>query len=121
MAKDKTVPKGEVIVDSIAKHMDRRFLSSIDLIGSGEVSLTIDRVERLETIEYANGNTDSNVIMLYFKETSKPLTLNVTNIKAIVEITGTNKAGDWTGKKIKLAVKKVKAFGKLTDAVRVIG
>ena len=121
MAKDKGIPKGEVIVDSITKHMDRRFLSSLDLMGAGDVSLTIDRVEHLTSIEYANGNTDTNVIMIYFKESQKPLSLNVTNIKAIVAIAGTNKAGEWTGKKVKLAVKKVKAFGKMQDAVRVVG
>ena len=115
------IPKGDVITDSITKHMDRRFLSSIDLVGAGEVELTIDRVEHLAEIKYANGNKDANVNLLYFKETDKPLTLNVTNIKAIVSFTGTNKAGEWSGKKVKLAAKKVQAFGKMQDAVRIVG
>lgn len=115
------IPKGEVIKDSITKHMDKRFLSAIDLIGSDAVALTIDRVEHLDSIEYANGNRDSNVNLIYFKESEKPLSLNSTNIKAIVTILGTNKCKDWTGKKIKLAVKTVKAFGDMRPAVRVVG
>lgn len=120
MAKKKDIPKGEEITDSITKYMDRRFLSSLDLMGVGDVVLTIDRVEHLDKIEYANGNTDTNVNLLYFVETPKPLTLNVTNIKSIVVNLGTNKVSDWKGKKIKLAVKKVSSYGKTVDAVRVV-
>lgn len=121
MSKSKAIPKGTVIKDSITKHMDRRFISSIDLIGNGDVKMTIDRVEHLDGIEYANGNKDTNVNLLYFKETEKPLALNATNIKAIVSIMGSNKVADWEGKKIVLAVRKVQAFGSQKDAVRVIG
>lgn len=117
----KPLPKGEIITDSITKHMDRRFLSSLDLVGAGDVKLTIDRVEHHDTIKYANGSKAENVNLLYFAGTDKPLALNATNIKAIVSITGTNKAGEWKGKIITLAVKKVDAFGKMTDAVRVVG
>lgn len=121
MAKLKDVPKGEEVVDNICNHMDRRFLSSIDLLGAGEVSLTIDRVEHLDSIEFANRNKDANVNLLYFAESKKPLSLNVTNIKAIVSILETNKVAEWKGKKIKVAAKKVKAFGKMQYAVRVVG
>ena len=116
----KPVPKGEEITDSITKHLDKRFLSSIDLIGAGEVALTIDRVEHHKKIEYANGSSDENVNLLYFKETDKPLSLNVTNTKSIIYKLGTTKVSEWKGKKITLAAKKVKAFGKMQDAVRVI-
>lgn len=114
------IPKGTVITDSITKHIDKRFLSSIDLIGSGNVELTIDRVEHLDEIKYANGQKEKNVNLLYFKGSEKPLALNKTNIHAIVTILGTNKVSQWGGKKVKLAVKKVEAFGEIKDAVRVI-
>jgi len=114
------IPKGTVITDSIVKHIDKRFLSSIDLIGSGDVKLTIDRVEHLDKIKYANGQEETNVNLLYFKETEKPLSLNKTNITAIVTILNTNKVQDWAGKKVKLTVQKVEAFGKIADAVRII-
>jgi len=116
----KPIPKGVEISDSITKHIDKRFISSIDLIGSGDVELTIDRVEHLETIKYENGTTESNVNLLYFVETPKPLALNITNIRSIVTILGTNLTKAWKGKKVKLSVKKVKAFGEMRDAIRII-
>ena len=64
------IPKGKEITDAITKHMDRRFLSSLDLMGQGKVELTIDRVEKHDSLRYRNGNTDSNAILIYFKETS---------------------------------------------------
>jgi hypothetical protein len=117
----KPISKGEVVTGSITKMMDRRFLSSLDLIGAGEVELVIDRVEHHKTMEYANGSKDENVNLLYFQGTDKPLALNVTNTKAIIYLLGTTKVKEWTGKTIKLAAQKVKAFGKTQDAVRVVG
>ena len=55
------IPKGEQVKGSITKHMDKRFLSSIDLIGAGEVALTIDRVEHHDKIDYENGSKGENV------------------------------------------------------------
>lgn len=121
MATLKPLPKGEEVTDSITKHIDKRFLSSIDLIGQGEVAMVIDRVEHHANITYANGKKDEKVNLIYFVGTDKPLALNVTNIKSIVSLVGSNKVSDWKGKKIKLAVKKVKAFDEVKDAVRVIG
>jgi hypothetical protein len=119
MSISKPIPKGEEITGAITKHMDRRFLSSIDLIGMGEVELTIARVEKHESLVYANGNKDANAILIYFTETEKPLKLCATNIKSIIMRIGSSKVKDWHGKKIKLKVEKVQAFGKLQDAVRV--
>ena len=115
----KPLPAGEVITGSITKHMDRRFISSVDLVGLGDVELTIDRVEKHATLTYLNGNTDENAILIFFKGTEKPLKLCTTNIKDIILTLGTSKVDDWHGRKIKLCVKKVKSFGKLQDAVRI--
>ena len=117
----KPIKKGEVVTGSICKAMDRRFLSSLDLIGMGEVELTIDRVEHHDKIEYANESSAENVNLIYFKGTDKPLALNVTNIKAIVYLLKSSKVSDWEGKKIKVVAKEVKAFGKIQSAVRVVG
>ena len=116
----KAIPKGKEITGAITKHMDRRFLSSLDLIGMGVVELTVDRVEKVDKLEYLNGNSNDNVILLYFVETDKPLALCATNVKAIIRVMQTSKASDWKGKKIKLQAEKVKAFGKTVDAVRVV-
>jgi hypothetical protein len=113
------LPKGEEITGAITKHMDRRFLSSLDLVGLGAVEVTIDRVEKHAKLDYLNGNTDENAILAYFKGSDKPLKLCTTNINAIITNMGTPKAAEWHGRKITLKVEKVKAFGKMQDAVRV--
>ena len=118
--KSKPIDKGEEVLGSITKHMDRRFLSSLDLMGAGDVKLDIDRVEHLDKVTYANGNTSENVLLMYFVGTDKPLALNSTNIKAIIAILGTNQVKQWKGKSIVLAVKTVQAFGKQQPAVRVV-
>ena len=115
----KPIPKGVEITDAITKHMDRRFLSSLDLVGLGEVEVTIDRVEKHAELEYLNGNKEANAKLLYFVGSDKPLKLCDTNIKAIITNLGTPKVSEWRGKKIRLKVEKVKAFGKVVDAVRV--
>jgi len=115
----KPIPKGEVIEDAITKHMDRRFLSSLDLIGHGEVILTLDRIEKHKELVYGNGNTDADAILAYFKETPKPLKLCKTNIAAIIMQIGSSKVKDWHGQKITLEVQKIQAFGKARPAVRV--
>jgi hypothetical protein len=119
MSELKPIPKGEVITDNITKHIDKRFLSSVDLIGAGAVTLTIDRVEKHAELKYGTGESDKNAILIYFKETPKPLKLCKTNIKNIIYALKTTKTADWTGQKITLEVKTVQSFGKQTPAVRV--
>jgi hypothetical protein len=115
----KPIPKGEVITDVITKHIDKNYLSSLDLMGSGPIGLTIDRVEKHALLTYNNGNTDENAILIYFKETPKPLKLCKTNISLIVMSVGSAKVADWIGKKITLEVQKIQSFGKTRPAVRV--
>lgn len=117
----KAIPAGEVITDSITKHIDKRFLSSVDIIGLGVVELVIDRVEKHKVLQYQNGNKDENAILIYFKGSEKPLKLCKTNITLIIQALKTAKVSDWTGKKIKLEVQNVKAFGAIKPAVRVVG
>ena len=118
----KAIPKGKEITGAITKHMDRRFLSSLDLLGKGEVVLTIDRVEFHEKLEFENGRSEDNVRLLYFQETPKPLAINVTNTNAVARLTGTVIAKEWHGEKIVLNVQKVRGKGgKIVDGVRVIG
>jgi len=119
MAKLEAIPKGELIEDSIIKHIDKRFLSSVDLIGMGAVTLTIDRVEKLAELKYGTGESDKNALLIYFKETPKPLKLCKTNVKNIVYALKTAKAAEWNGKKITMEIKVVQSFGKQVPAIRI--
>jgi len=121
MSATKPIPAGEEIRGAITKHMDRRFLSSLDFMGLGDVALTIDRCEKLAELRYLNGNTEKNAILLYFAETDKPLVLNTTNIRSIVDITGTTKVSAWSGVKITLFTIEGTFFGKPGHAVRIKG
>ena len=115
----KPIPKGVEITDSITKHMDRRFLSSVDLAGQGTVHLTVDRVEQHELLRYENGQTDENAILLHFKEIDRPLKLNATLIKSIIVLTKSNSPSDWKGKQIPFKAQEGVYFGERGLAVRV--
>ena len=83
-----------------------------------EKIVTIKEVKRQLVFNVAtNGKEECTVA--YFVEDVKPLILNVTNCKAISKAWGTPYIDDWPGRKIALRVKRVKAFGEMTDAVRV--
>ena len=114
------IPKGEVISDAITKHMDRRFLSSIDLAGQGVVELEIDRIEKLDELKYDNGQKVYNAILCYFKKPAeRPLVLKATHIKAITRRLKTNNVKDWVGAKIPFHAIEEKAFGEMQLCVRV--
>lgn len=79
---------------------------------------TIEQV-RTESVMNAEGKSD-DCIVCYFKEKNlKPLILNKVNCKMIAKIYNTPYIENWAGKKITMCVKQVKAFGDLTDAVRI--
>jgi hypothetical protein len=115
----KPIPEGENITGSITKHMDRRFLSSVDLAGQGTVWLTVDHLSKHKELVYQNGQKDADVILMHFKELDRPLKLNATNIKAIILRTGTSKVDDWAGVKIPLKAEPGTYFGQPGFAVRV--
>lgn len=118
------IPDSVAITGSVAAHMDARFLSSYDLIGMKDIELTISRVELAENVSFFDLKARKETlkrksILVYFEGAKKPLVLNVTNTKTIIEKLGTNKGSEWIGKKITLYVTRVKAFGASVNAIRV--
>ena len=117
----KPIPKGEVIEDAITKHLDRRFLSSIDLAGQGIVELEIDRVEKLAELKYENGKVDKNVKLCYFKNPpNRPLVLKNCHINEIIKRLKTNNVKAWIGEKIPFHAIEGNFFGTQQLAVRVV-
>jgi hypothetical protein len=57
--------------------------------------------------------------VLAFQGTKKRLVLNVTNARAIAEITGSTETDEWRGRQIALVVTKVEYQGKRQDGIRV--
>ncbi len=112
------IPQGEEITDKITKHLDRRFINSIDLVGEGDVVVTIDRVEKLKSITFENKNTEANPILLYFAKSPKPLVLRKIHASQISSALGTPNVGKWKGRKVTMYAEAGKWFGKQQHAVR---
>lgn len=112
------IPQGEEITDSILKHLDRRFINSLDLIGKGDCVVTIARVEKLDRIKYQDGKTANKPNLMYFAHTDKPLVLNATNVRLISMALGTTCVREWKGRKVTIFAEPGKYFGKEQYAVR---
>jgi hypothetical protein len=81
-----------------------------------EIIVTLVTVQKV-AVPGADGKK-SDCIVATTKET-KPIILNKTNCKTITRLLGTPAIEAWSGKQIKIGVDKVKAFGDVTDALRV--
>lgn len=82
------------------------------------IILTIDKVVR-EMVIGTEGKKEECTVA-YFKEPSKPMILNKTNCKVIEKLHKTPFIEKWAGRRIEIVVKQVKAFGDVTDALRVV-
>ena len=58
-------------------------------------------------------------LCVYVAEKELPMVLNKTNATMIAEVTGTDILGEWIGKRICVGTERVKAFGKVSEAIRV--
>jgi len=81
-----------------------------------EVVVTLVKVEK-KKVKGADGK-DSECIVATTAET-KPIILNKTNCKTITRLFQSPAIEKWAGRKVKIGVDKVKAFGDMTDALRV--
>lgn len=82
-----------------------------------EKVVTIKMVRR-EMITGSDGKKEECTVV-HFVENEKPLILNSTNGKMISKMAGTPYIEQWTGVRIALVVREVKAFGDTVPAVRV--
>ena len=103
------------------KLTDPNYLGSWDF-APGEVrTLTIERVLQEKVIDMEKGGTaKKDCTIAHFVEKCKPMILNKTNCKTIAALLNTPYIEEWAGHRIKIHVEKVKAFGRLEDALRVI-
>lgn len=82
-----------------------------------EKAVTIKSIA-LEKVKGTDGKEEECTVM-YFIEREKPLIVNKTNAKMMEKIFKSPYIEDWYGKRIVLYVAKVRAFGEMTDAVRI--
>lgn len=85
---------------------------------NGDKTLTIKHIDEEEMYDAETGGKKKGLVMR-FEELDLPMVLNVTNCEAIAEVTGTDKLAEWVGHKIIVGTSRIKAFGKMHDAIRV--
>jgi len=81
-----------------------------------ELIVTIDKVVK-EMVKGSDGK-DEECTVAYLKD-QKPMILNSTNSKTIESIAKSPFIEDWSGQKVMLFVKRIKAFGEFVDALRI--
>lgn len=85
---------------------------------NGDETLTIKSVGEEEMFDAETGGKKTG-LALRFAEKDLPMVLNVTNSETIAAVVGSDKLADWIGHRIIVGTSKVKAFGKIHDAIRV--
>lgn len=85
---------------------------------NGDETLTIERIGEEEMYDAETGGKKKGLVV-HFADKDLPMVLNVTNAEAIAEVTGSDRIADWIGKKIIVGTTRIKAFGKMHDAIRV--
>lgn len=84
----------------------------------GDKTLTIKSVGEEEMYDADSGGK-KKALALRFEELDLPMVLNVTNSETIAAVVGSDRLADWIGRKVIVGTSKVKAFGKIHDAIRV--
>ena len=94
------------------------FLGSWDLydIPSQEITVTIKKIVDEQVI---NNGQKEGCTVAHFEENCKPMILNLTNKKTLAKLYKTKDSAKLVGKKITIGYEKVKAFGKISDALRI--
>lgn len=87
-------------------------------VTNGDEVVTIKRIGEEEMFDAQTGEKKSG-LCVWFHEKELPMVLNVTNAQTISEVLGTDIVKNWIGKKVILGTSKVKAFGKVVEALRI--
>lgn len=101
------------------KTRDVNYLGAWDVQPGQDLILTIAKIGQ-ETVENPAENTKEVKTVIHFVEQGfKPMVLNTTNKKAIATALDTPYIENWVGHPIAIFIKRVKAFGKENDALRI--
>lgn len=93
------------------------YLGAYSIDDGEDIVLTIKNVKS-EVVTGTDGKKEECVVA-YFKEPSKPMILNKTNMKTLEKLCKSPYIEDWSGRSIQIGVEKVKAFGDVVDALRI--
>lgn len=99
------------------KFFNYDYLGAYSIEDSKDLIVTIKEVKK-EKVK-GQGGKEEECLVCYFTDSDKPMILNRTNCGIIEKVYNTPNVEDWPGKKIQLYSETVKAFGELTDALRI--
>ena len=100
------------------KTTNPNYLGTYALDEGKDMVLTIARIAPREMIVGSDGKKEECPVA-HFVENVKPMILNSTNMKMIAKLYKTPYIEHWAGKKIQIGSEMVKAFGTITDALRI--
>jgi len=100
------------------KMTNPNYMGAYSLDEGRDVVLTIAYV-RQEDVIGSDGKKEECAVCHFKERDFKPMILNVTNMKAIAKVTGSPYIDDWVGHRIQIGTEQVRAFGTITDALRV--
>lgn len=97
-----------------------KFLGSWDLyeLPGQKMQVTIKAI-REEFVENTKGQKEKKAVM-HFVEDVKPMILNIENKKRLAKLFSTKNNDDLAGKRIEIGYERVKAFGDIHDALRIV-
>lgn len=98
---------------------DINYLGSWDVPTTGDLILTIKSVAQETVVNPQTKEEKVKTVIHFVEKDYKPMVLNTTNKAAIESATGTKYIEQWVGHAIGIYTKRVKAFGKETDALRI--
>lgn len=113
---DKTTQE-PVKVTHWKKLTNPNYIGAYDLQPGQEVKITIKSVAK-ELVKGSDGKEES-CIVAKLEGTQKPMILNKTNCRIISANLNTPYIEEWVGKSITIYAAKIKAFGEVTEALRV--
>lgn len=107
---------------NINKLRNPNFLGGWDLLD--ENGKTVNRIFTIKEIKVEKvfnqqKQDETDALTLFFYE-AKPMILNATNRKTLCKVLGTEFIEDMVNQKIEITTKKVKAFGEIHDALRIV-
>ena len=100
------------------KMTNPNYMGAYSLDEGRDVVLTIAYV-RQEGVIGSDGKKEECAVCHWKERDFRPMILNVTNLKAIAKVTGSPYIDDWVGHRIQIGTEQVRAFGTITDALRV--
>ena len=94
------------------------FLGSWDLYDAPNQEITVT-IKEIKDEQVINAGQKEGCTVAHFEENCKPMILNLTNKKTLAKLYKTKDSTKLIGKRITIGYEKVKAFGKISDALRI--